>query len=114
MLDGIKKGDLEAAMKKLMDQVLAVARDFLSFCDAWISLVLQDYFPEITGLDKLEKVTLSGLPELADIGLDYFTSSGPQSKNRASPILSARVNLLIAAVTALLLFAVAAFLYLQK
>src|SRR6266540_1626725 len=74
MLEGIQKGDYKAALDKLMNQVGDVARDFVTFCDAWIGLVLQEYFPEITDLDKLEKVTLSDLPKIEDIGLNYFIS----------------------------------------
>lgn len=74
MLEGIYKGDYVAALHKLMDQVLAVSRDFVTFCDAWIALVLQEYFPEIDSSDKLEKVTLSDLPKIEDIGLSYFIS----------------------------------------
>jgi hypothetical protein len=72
MLEGIQKGDYVAAMKKLMDQVLSVALDFVKFCDAWITLVLQEFFPEINSLDKLEKVTLSDLPKIEDIGFGFF------------------------------------------
>lgn len=74
MLDGIQKGDYNAAIKQLMDQVVAVSRDFQSFCNSWIGLVLLEYFPEITSVDKLEKVTLSDLPKIEDIGLSYFIS----------------------------------------
>jgi hypothetical protein len=74
MLEDIQKGDYKAALEKLMDQVGKVARDFIDFCDSWIGLVLQDYFPEISSLDELEKVTLSDLPKVGDIGLSYFIS----------------------------------------
>lgn len=74
LLEGIKKGDYEAALKKWMDQVLEIARHLVSFCDAWISFVLQKYFPEITSLDKLERAMLPDLPNLSEIGLDYFIS----------------------------------------
>ena len=40
MLDGIKKGDYEAAVRKLMKQVTAVAGNFISFADAWLTFVL--------------------------------------------------------------------------
>ena len=74
MLDSIEKGDYETALRKLMEHVLTVSQDFVKFFDAWLSFVLQEYYPEITSPDKMEKLKLSDLPKVEAIGFDYFIS----------------------------------------